>query len=190
VSPSLPVGGICYYWQQAGTQPWHREVVDGSANARNPSIAWNGHAVVIAAWQLPGNIVYWSQTAGTGTWNKQVINGSLQQYDGYAPPSIASTPHGAAIVADNGNIKHAALDYWTQTAGDSGPWVLQQPYHGPVPYVGHIEPRSIAWTGNNVIMTTTDSCLDVDYWWQKPATTTWQRQRVQINSGWPDTTCA
>ena len=82
------------------------------------------------------------------------------------------------------------MDYWWEpTTGPSGSqsWTLQQIV--PAYSSGWAGPHSIAWTGGSVIITATDACGDLDYWWQQYATSTWNHQRVSTNPNWPAGTC-
>jgi len=178
--------GLCYYWQQAGTAPWHRQVVDRGGGAY-PSIAWTGSAVVIAALQGPGNIVYWWQAAGTAAWHKQQVNtNGPREFSG---PSIAWAHGNPVIVATDDTTQNASsptyLDYWWQSGGMTGSWNLQHPDGGNGNYSGWNDPRSIALAGGSVVITTTDACGDVDYWWQQIGAPDWHEQRVSTNGGWP-----
>ncbi len=179
--------GLCYYWQQAGTAPWHRQVVDTGSGDGYPSIAWSGSAVVIAAVQDPGNIVYWSQAAGTATWHKQQVNTNGARE--FSAPSIAWARGNPVIVATDDTVNSASaptyLDYWWQSGGSSGAWNLQHPDGGNGNYSGWTDPRSIALAGGSIVITTTDACGDLDYWWQQIGSPTWHEQRVNTNGGWP-----
>jgi len=178
--------GLCYYWQQAGTAPWHRQVVDSGGGAY-PSIAWTGSAVVIAAMQGPGDIVYWWQAAGTATWHKQQVNtNGTREFSG---PSIALAKGNPVIVATDDTTDSATsptyLDYWWLSGASSGSWNLQHPDGGNGNYSGWNDPRSITLAGGSVVITTTDACGDLDYWWQQVGTPTWHEERVNTNAGWP-----
>lgn len=187
--------GLCYYWQSAGSNTWHRQIVDFS-DANNPSIAWTGNAVIIAAKQYPsggypGVVSYWWQAAGTTTWHKQQVStprATPFNDSDFSPPSIAAAGGSAVIASVDQATEAQQLDYWWEPATSSGAWTQQNP-SGSVQYSAWTGPRSIAWTGVSVVLTSTDACGDLDYWWQKVGTVTWNRQRVLTNPGWAPGTC-
>jgi hypothetical protein len=45
----------------------------GPVTSYQPSIAWNGSAVIIAANDTAGHLDYWWQAAGTAPWNQQAV---------------------------------------------------------------------------------------------------------------------
>lgn len=187
--------GLCYYWQAAGSNVWHRQIVDFGSSA-NPSIAWTGSAVIIAADRYDPNtkqvgVAYWWQAAGTTTWHmQQVSTPRVTPYNDrdFSTPSIAAAGGSIVIAAVDESTQAQQLDYWWEPATSNGGWTQQTP-SGTDQYSGFTRPRSIAWTGVSVIITSTDACGDLDYWWQKVGTATWNKQRVSTNPGWPPGTC-
>jgi hypothetical protein len=183
--------GLCYYWEDAGNNAWNRQVVDQypSSVQNSPSITWTGHDVAIAASQ--GNTVsYYWQAAGTRPWHKYVVASSTN--DSFGPAAIAEA-NGSVVIAasqegfsvpnDNG------LDYWWTPATDSNSWTQQAPAPSESNYSAWSDPRSVAWTGNSVVVTSTTACGDLDYWWQARSTTNWNHQRVATNQNWPRGAC-
>jgi len=87
-----------------------------------------------------------------------------------------------AWTESNGN-----LDYWItggswwQTAGSST-WHQEQVAAGEPggPYSG----AAIAWTGSSVVITSTDSNGNLNYWWHPGgSSTTWHQEQVAAASG-------
>jgi hypothetical protein len=186
---------LCYYWQSAGSKVWHHQVVDTASTGR-PSIAWTGHAVVIAATQypgdkLPGVVTYWWQAVGTAPWHKQQVSTAratpFADTD-FASPSIAGAGGSVVIAAADTTTEAQQVDYWWEPAASNGTWTLQNP-SGSAVYSGTTDPRSIGWTGVSVVLTATDACGDLDYWWQRVGTVAWNRQRIATNTSWPKGTC-
>jgi hypothetical protein len=184
---------LCYYWQGAGSNIWHQQVVDNGSNG-NPSIAWNGHAVIIAAThhatgQHPGTatVTYWWQAAGTALWHTQTVSAprSVPFNDtSYLGPTIAAAGNSIVIAAADISTQAQQVDYWWSPALEGGTWNLQN-LNASGSYSGETGPRSIAWTGASVILTASDVCGNLDYWWQRVGTTPWNHQRVYTNPSPP-----
>jgi hypothetical protein len=186
-------GGICYWWQAVGTRPWNRQVVDDSAGAASPSIAWTGNAVLIAATHWNGTrnaIVYWWQAVGTRPWHKQEIasrDNNGEQGIALQNPAIADAD-GSVVIADGqAALNNNGLNYWWAPAKDSGVWTQQTPTQSDTN--ADTDPRVIAWTGRSVVISSVTNCGDLDYWWQAKATTDWNHQRVSTNPNWPPGDC-
>lgn len=70
------VNGLCFFWNQYGTDTWQRETVAGPGTTfSSPAIAQDGNTVIIAA-QGAGNSLdfYWHQI-GTSTWHQETVAG-------------------------------------------------------------------------------------------------------------------
>jgi hypothetical protein len=125
-------GNLDYWWQAAGTAPWHQQQVavaptgpSGPLDYYTPKITWTGTAEVITATDLGGNEDYWWQAAGTGTWNPQQVAVGPNGPGGtvsYSEPAIAWTGTAEVITATDSS---GDLDYWWQAAG-TAPWHQQQ----------------------------------------------------------------
>jgi hypothetical protein len=185
-------GALCYYWQQAGSNVWHQQIVDKGPD-QFPSIAWNGHAVVIAATHYatanayPGTVTYWWQAAGTAPWHAQTVSAPRSvPYDDldYWGPTVAAAGNSIVIAAADVSTSAQQVDYWWSPAFDNGTWNLQN-LNASGTYGGATGPRAIAWTGVSVILTASDDCGDVDYWWQRAGTAPWNHQRVYTNPSPP-----
>jgi hypothetical protein len=72
-------GHIQFWWQTAGTAPWHRETVANTSAYGGPSMAWTGSTVVVAAlnhntdsiqywWAAPGMAEWYPETVATGNY--------------------------------------------------------------------------------------------------------------------------
>jgi hypothetical protein len=89
-SPELWNGGdLDYFWQEADTGKWHKQVVatgnpcplytngqpeNVPTGYSSSAIAWTGDSVVIAAVdERNGGIYYWWQPKGSGTWHQQTV---------------------------------------------------------------------------------------------------------------------
>jgi hypothetical protein len=149
----------------------------GTVDNTEFGLAWNGQAVVAAAWAPVGftaqSLYYWWNPPGTSNWVRQEVY-SVPIYDGattYA--AIASTSGGLVIAATDtaGN-----LDYWWQLNG-STTW--HQELVGASPGMfGYIQP-AITSTGTGVVITAVDfSTGDLYYWWQPNGGTTWNKELV------------
>ena len=161
-------GDLHYWYQNKDQTPWHHQLVDKSNNNvgcySQPSIAWAGTTVVIAAVCNTGGtssgLCYYWQLAGTDTWNHQVVS----QYA--CPPSIAWTGQAVVIAACG------PPDYWWQEVG-TAPWYSQQILtpQGGNSYIG----SAIAAAGNSVVLVGSEvpqveGTAQLDYAWaQSPS---------------------
>jgi len=83
----------------------------------------------------------------------------------------------AVIISTTGD--DGSVSYWWQ-AEDTGGWTKQlvgAPVFVPGQFNTYSEP-TMAWTGDAVIITAADSFGNLDYWWQKKQTLTWNPQHV------------
>jgi GH25 family lysozyme M1 (1,4-beta-N-acetylmuramidase) len=113
-------GNLDYWWQAAGTAPWHEQQVAAAGSGltyQNPAITWTGTAEVITATDSSGNLDYWWQAAGTAPWNQQQVAAAGSGVT-YASPSIAWTGTAEVITA---LVSSGGLDYWWQAVG-TAPW--------------------------------------------------------------------
>ena len=107
-------GNLRYWWQQADTAQWHREIVATGAFG-DPAMAWTGSSVVIAATDTSDHLCYWWQQADTAQWHREIVATSP---GGFGPPVLAWTGCSVVLAAEDasGNIR-----YWWQQ-GDTAPW--------------------------------------------------------------------
>jgi hypothetical protein len=113
------VGGNLYYWWGDGTGAWPQAQTVATGNFANPSIAWTGNSVIIAAVEASGastagNLCYFWQQAGTTGWNNQIV-----ATGNYSGPSIAWTGISAVITASTSTD----IYYWWQ---GMPPWNMEQ----------------------------------------------------------------
>ncbi len=182
------VGNLNYWWQQAGSATWHRELVAASGPStgvyyENPAIAWTGTSVVITAPDSHGTLHYWWQPAGSATWHPEQVATGLQA--GTAPlpyPAIAWTGTSVVITATDTN---GDIYYWWQQAG-SGNWHQEQLFQGLFPPADAPGPlpqnSSVAWTGTSVVVAATDGAGSLYYWWQQAGSSDWHREPVAMAS--------
>jgi len=182
------VGNLNYWWQQAGSATWHRELVAASGPStgvyyENPAIAWTGTSVVITAPDSHGTLHYWWQPAGSATWHPEQVATGLQA--GTAPlpyPAIAWTGTSVVITATDTN---GDIFYWWQQAG-SGNWHQEQLFQGLFPPADAPGPlpqnSSVAWTGTSVVVAATDGAGSLYYWWQQAGSSDWHREPVAMAS--------
>lgn len=180
-------GGLYYWWQARGTQPWHQQqiaqgppgccqfgnVINGQVNPEilgyvPPSIAWTGKSVVVTACDRKENLHYWFQEKFKTTWYHELVaptGGCVGE------PSIAWTGT-TVIIAASCNV---GLCYYWQPAGAGG-WnrevVDSAPSASP----------SIGWNGKAVIISAvaypTEATSTVNYFWQAAGTRPWHKQQV------------
>jgi hypothetical protein len=182
--------GLCYYWQAAGSATWHRQVVAPGSPAF-PSIAWTGSAVVIVALEQSkpatganDDVAAWWQTATTTTWSREQVSPPAE----FSFPAVAATGSSVVVASAEQNINAQYLDDWWHDATANTGWTRQRPA-GTAQWSGVTGPHSLAYAAASVVMTTTDACGDLDYWWQRVGTTPWQKQQVVFNENWPPGRC-
>jgi LRR adjacent len=122
-------GNVYYWWQQEGTTGWMKQLVgapvfvSGQFNAYSePTMAWTGDAVIIAAADSFGNLDYWWQAKHKLDWNVQHVAAAAS--DGgivYTKPAIAWAGDSVALVAAD---TAGSLTYWWQ-AKNTTPWNRQ-----------------------------------------------------------------
>jgi hypothetical protein len=157
-----------------------------------PSIAWTGSAVVIVALEQSkpatganDDVAAWWQTATTTTWSREQVSPPAE----FSFPAVAATGSSVVVVASaEQNINAQYLDDWWHDATANTGWTRQRPA-GTAQWSGVTGPHSLAYAAASVVMTTTDACGDLDYWWQRVGTTPWQKQQVVFNENWPPGRC-
>lgn len=174
ISSTDNLGGVDYFYQNAGTRPWYgQQVYPGILPPwRGTAIGWTGSKVIVTSWDQYGQLVYWYEPAGTGTWHGQTV-----AHDIYADPAIAWTGK-SVVITDTG--PQGDLEIWRQAAGTTT-WSNKQiaPVLGAGHYFGpsHLSNPSIAVAGGFVIITAVDSSGNLDYWSQF-GPTSWYEQQV------------
>jgi hypothetical protein len=98
-------GDLDYWYQDAGTTPWHRQQVAGagSVGIGGPVIAWTGSSVVLAGVTQDGSLNFWVQAAGTTPWHHEHV-ATLGQAGELFPPSMASAGGHVVITDSDGSI--------------------------------------------------------------------------------------
>lgn len=153
-------GSVYYWWQAEGTSGWIKQLVGtptfvrGEANAYGePTMAWTGDAVLIAAADTFGNLDYWWQAKQTTTWHVQHIAAAAS--DGgivYTKPAIAWAGDSVAIaVADTAG----SLNYWWQTKN-------RVPWNRRIIDTAQ-QPAIVGPPGNGAVMAAVDSA-GLRYW--------------------------
>ena len=68
-------GDLDYWYQDAGTIPWHQQQVaeEGSVGIGGPAIAWTGSSVVPAGVTQDGSLNFSVQAAGTTPWQHEHV---------------------------------------------------------------------------------------------------------------------
>ena len=124
-------GDLDYWYQDAGTSPWHQQQVAGTASVDigGPAIAWTGSSVVLAGVrQVSENtsLNFWVQAAGTRPWHYEHV-ATLSQAGEDFPPSMAAAGDSVVITDSDGsdNPVGGNLDYWWKRVGTTD-WHQQQ----------------------------------------------------------------
>src|SRR5580658_3367723 len=121
-------GDLDYWYQDAGTRPWHQQQVAGSGSVDifGPAIAWTGSSVVLAGMTENGSLNFWVQAAGTRPWHHEHV-ATLSQAGERFPPSMAAAGHLVVITDSDGSIHPVGgnLDYWWKQVGTTD-WHQQQ----------------------------------------------------------------
>jgi hypothetical protein len=121
-------GDLDYWYQDAGTRPWHQQQVagPGSVDVFGPAIAWTGSSVVLAGMTENGSLNFWVQAAGTRPWHQEHV-ATLSQAGEPFPPSMAAAGHSVVITDSDGSIHPVGgnLDYWWKQVGTTD-WHQQQ----------------------------------------------------------------
>lgn len=177
-------GNLYYWWRTADEQTWVQQTVEFADVVNRvyyiePSIAWTGSAVVIAATggsggtgatSPPGDLFYWWQANATTTWHKQTVatGGS------WRTPSIAWTGS-SVVIAATGQVgtEGFGIYYWWQADG-AATW------NHEVVEIGDFMTPSIVWTGSSVLIAAIDSAGTVHYWCQD--TNSWIHQTVETGN--------
>jgi hypothetical protein len=179
ISSVDPAGRVIYWWQPQNETDWPQQVVaeplsvTGRYNSyTEPSMAWTGEAVIIAASDVLGNLDYWWQPDGAEGWNPQHVAAAAA--DGgilYTQPSIAWADNSVAIaVSDNsGDL----LRYWWQAEHETQ-------WH-PVGLGTALQP-SVAYSDDDVIIAAVDQEGSVKFWWLTPKATS--SQAPQTVASW------
>ena len=93
-------GDLYYFWQKAGTNAWHKQLVIGGKRGHaysKPSIAWTGSAVVIATVDSAGDLVAFTQHVHSTAWKRKLVaKGSGGKYQA---PSVAVVPGGTVLIS-------------------------------------------------------------------------------------------
>jgi hypothetical protein len=117
-----------YWYQDAGSRPWHQQQVagPGSVDIGGPAIAWTGSSVVLAGVTGNGSLNFWVQAAGTTPWHHEHV-ATLSQAGELFPPSMASAGGHVVITDSDGSISPVGgnLDYWWKRVGTTD-WHQQQ----------------------------------------------------------------
>ena len=121
-------GDLDYWYQDAGTTPWHQQQVagPGSVDIGGPAIAWTGSSVALAGVTQDGSLNFWAQAAGTTPWDHEHV-ATLSQAGELFPPSMASAG-GHVVITDSDGSAHPVggnLDYWWKRVGTTD-WHQQQ----------------------------------------------------------------
>jgi hypothetical protein len=121
-------GDLDYWYQDAGTTPWHQQQVAGTASVDvgGPAIAWTGSSVVLAGVTESGSLNFWVQAAGTRPWHYEHV-ATLSQAGEDFPPSMAAAGGHVVITDSDGSISPVGgnLDYWWKRVGTTV-WHQQQ----------------------------------------------------------------
>jgi hypothetical protein len=153
------------------------------------SVAWTGHAVVVAAVNNAGNLDYYQQDGGT-TWNQEVVAKCC--YNNSAP-SIAQTGDTVSI-AESG--EGGQVDYYYNFDGICLIRSLCPPgWHKQVvataPKGTYYGPATISWTGSMVIIAADHALASgsgaptvLDYWYHVAGTTAWHEEQVATGVGY------
>jgi hypothetical protein len=91
-------GDLYYFWQKAGTNAWHKQLVAAGGRRQaysKPSIVWTGSAVVIATLDASGDLVAFTQHSAS--WKRKLVaKGGGHRFQA---PSIAAVPGGAVLIS-------------------------------------------------------------------------------------------
>lgn len=180
ISSTDPAGNVNYWWQAQGEQDWVPQLVgaplfiSGRYNSyQEPTMAWTGDAVIIAAADALGNLDYWWQAKEKTNWNLQHVAAAAT--DGgilYTGPAIAWAGNSVALVASDNSGD--ALTYWWQ-AKNKTPWNRQ--------IVATAQQPAIACAGDDVVVTAVDTAGNLQYWWQSPEKTPFNPVQTVARSG-------
>ena len=104
---------VDYWYQYAGTQPWHEQRVATAAAGTSwgpAAIGWTGSSVIIAAVDndastAGGELYYWYEPVGSGTWNQQQVATGVQ-YGTTCSPSIGWTGSRPGTSSTWGRTRH------------------------------------------------------------------------------------
>jgi hypothetical protein len=122
-------GDLDYWYQDAGTTPWHQEQVagPGSVDIGGPAIAWTGSSVVLAGVTESGSLHFWVQAADTRPWDHEHVATLSQAGGEFFPPSMAAAGGHVVITDSDGSIHPVGgnLDYWWKRVGTTD-WHQQQ----------------------------------------------------------------
>jgi hypothetical protein len=174
ISSTDNLGGVDYFYQNAGTRPWYGQLVYPGILPpwRGTAIGWTGSSVIVTSWDQYGTLAYWYEPAGTGTWHAQTV-----AQDIHADPAIAWT--GTSVVITD-TSSQGDLEIWRQAAGATtwsnrriAPALRVRHFFGPRDFSN----PSIAVAGGSVIITAVDSSGNLDYWSQF-GPTPWYEQQV------------
>jgi hypothetical protein len=121
-------GDLDYWYQDAGTTPWHQQQVAGlgSVDIGGPAIAWTGSSVVLAGMTENGSLNFWTQAAGTTPWHHEHVATLSQAGGAFFPPSMAAAGGHVVITdSDGSHFPGGNLDYWWKRVGTTD-WHQQQ----------------------------------------------------------------
>jgi hypothetical protein len=110
-----PGHSLQFYWQAAGTTPWHRETVAGLGTTYSaPTVTQDGNSAVIAAEGPNHSLRFYWAVNGTSTWHRELV--AVHKLDQSAPAISVNTgvsPSRINIVTEG--PEHSAFDFWQST---------------------------------------------------------------------------